>query len=346
MNTSCLPLLTALEQLHLLGRASSLRVRLGSSWRQLTALQTAQLSGRLLCGEREGPGLPPSLTWLCIENDSKLDGDEDGNLHPRRLDEGVSAALCCSQLRIPLHVAAISSCNPGATTVQRHAHLPCHCLLAPQVLAELPVLQSLMLAECGYSSSSLAAVSGLSSLARLALHTVSALPPPAALGALAHSLRALEVHSALSDFGADTLEAAMTALTALELLQLDLEVVDGVAPHMPLAIAHAPQLSAASHVALSFYSDEPGACQGLWHGAFPILPWDSVRWLALPLEAAFLLAFRLGAVEQLETLCLLLPGAGEQLEAALQLEVWLATDAWSSLWRFCCHPPASALPAV
>lgn len=76
--TSCLPPLTGMEELCLPGRDSSLKLRLGNSWRRLTALRSAHLSGQLLCTD-DGPGLLPSLTRLCIEGDlnateSELDG--------------------------------------------------------------------------------------------------------------------------------------------------------------------------------------------------------------------------------------------------------------------------------
>ena len=67
-STSCLPLLTALEELSLPWRPSSFCLHLDDSWRQLTALRSAWLSGHLLCSQR-GPALPPSLTWLRIEGD-------------------------------------------------------------------------------------------------------------------------------------------------------------------------------------------------------------------------------------------------------------------------------------
>ena len=76
LSAGCLPLLRALQQLRLEGRTSSLELRLDGSWRQLTALQDAHLSGCLVC-EGEGPALPPSLTRLCIEGDLEwfnLDG--------------------------------------------------------------------------------------------------------------------------------------------------------------------------------------------------------------------------------------------------------------------------------
>ena len=43
-------------------------MRLDDSWRQLTALRSAHLSGCLVC-TGDGPCLPPSLTRLCIEGD-------------------------------------------------------------------------------------------------------------------------------------------------------------------------------------------------------------------------------------------------------------------------------------
>ncbi len=75
-STGCLPLLTALQQLSLEGRSSNLQLRLDGSWRQLTALQEAHLSGHPVC-DGDGPCLPPSLTRLCIEGDLDWADDED-----------------------------------------------------------------------------------------------------------------------------------------------------------------------------------------------------------------------------------------------------------------------------
>lgn len=113
---SCLPLLTALEQLSMLGH-SSLDLRLGSSWRQLTALQGAELSGRLLC-EGSGPALPSSLEFLCIEGDwqGDVDGEADADVAEQsvHLDSRVSIAACmCAMLE--------DLCHSG---VQRHCLWP------------------------------------------------------------------------------------------------------------------------------------------------------------------------------------------------------------------------------
>ena len=89
-STSCLPLLTALEALHLPGRYSDFCLTLDGSWRQLTALRWAHLSGRLLC-TGSGPCLPPSLTKLRIEGDL-TDADADD---PPVLDENVSGCTKC-----------------------------------------------------------------------------------------------------------------------------------------------------------------------------------------------------------------------------------------------------------
>jgi hypothetical protein len=55
----CMPLFTALEKLHLPGRPCTIRLHLNDSWRQLTALRSAQLSGPLVC-VGDGPSCPPA----------------------------------------------------------------------------------------------------------------------------------------------------------------------------------------------------------------------------------------------------------------------------------------------
>ena len=85
-SSSCLPLLTALEELSLPGRPSSFCLHLDDSWRQLTALRSAGLSGRLSC-TGDGPALPPSLTRLCLEGDL---GDYDDEAELPRLEAQAS----------------------------------------------------------------------------------------------------------------------------------------------------------------------------------------------------------------------------------------------------------------
>lgn len=206
----------------------------------------------------------------------------------------------------------------------------------PQVLAGLPALRFLGLFDVAYEPASLAAVSGLTALTQLRMTRVKHLPPAEALVALAGQLRALTAHMPGSDANAGTLEAAVPQLTALQFLALQSEVVEGVAPRLAPAMAHLPRLTA---LALSY----TGAAarpwhQGLWYGPLPALPFATLRGLALPLEAALLAEIALPDVEQLETLCLLLPGPYGQLDS------WLDGDDWSALWRFVAtHPPLRRL---
>jgi hypothetical protein len=293
LSVSCVPLLTALEEMHLHGRNSSLQVRLDSSWRQLTALQRAQLSGRLEC-HGSGPCLPPSLQLLCIEGDWRgiPQLDEDGGPLLQQLD--------------------------------------------PRVLAELPALDTLVLHATAYESNSLAAVSSLTALTRLGLLGAAQLPPGPALAALSPSLRTLEVHGAVLGADVDRLELGLQAMTGLSTLKLSFEWFGGEeAERLSPDLSHMTELR---HLALSFYSTQQGAWHGLWPDPLPALPWASLRWLALPLQAALELFASLVDAQQLETLCLLLPGAGGQLDA------WLASDAWPDFWQsIAIHPPLRCL---
>lgn len=200
------------------------------------------------------------------------------------------------------------------------------------MLAGLPALRCFELCSSVYTSGSLAAISSLTTITRLRLDRVESLPPQEALAALAGSLRVLEVHSLTLNTRA--LNDGIQVLTGLESLALDLADWEDHSPSVPPAVAALPQLQRCS---LTFYCMDSGApLQGAWLPPLAALPFDSLRWLALPLQLALASQPVLAQAHRLHTLCLELS----------EMETSDAYDSgqWAGFWRFVAsHPPLRCL---
>lgn len=212
------------------------------------------------------------------------------------------------------------------------------------MLAGLPALRSFELAESNYTTDSLAAMSSLTALSRLALLRVDNLPPAEALAALAPSLRVLEVHSVVDEM--DDFNSILQGLTALESLALDFGLWEE-ADLVPPALAG---LSRLRRLSLSCYSAPPNApviinsLQGTWPAAPPALPPSSLRCLALPLPLALALSGSLAASQQLDTLCLLLPSKYAHFEGREWPMLWHFVASHPSLRRLLHEAPAHSQP--
>ena len=342
----CLPLLSALEELHLPGRHSTFRLHLDDSWRQLTALRSAHLSGCLVC-TGDGPVLPPSLTRLCIEGDPADFGTEPepelaANVSVRAW-QGCTCS-CCGQYAGPLHGkvqhngrwaeqrSALRD-RPACSICSKSTELttPCHPSppLPPQVLAGLPALRCFELRNSAYPDDSLAAVSRLTTLTRLVVDCVDYPPPLHALAALAGNLRALEVRSGFGSH--DLLDEALQALTGLERLALNLATWEDCPPWVPPSLALLPRLHRCS---LSFYDVTGAPLQASCLPPLAALPFGSLRWLALPLELAVASHSTLAQAGQLHTLCLQLSEMDSPCNAG----------PWSAFWQLLAtHPPLRCL---
>lgn len=201
-------------------------------------------------------------------------------------------------------------------------------VVAPQVLAGLPALRCFELSESQYTGEDLAALSALTALTRLGLSRVEALPLPEALAALAGSLRALEIHSAVAVNQHAILDAYSEALTGLESLALDFGATPTITRlWLPPATAQLPRLHS---LALSSYAARnTHVTPGGWPGALPACI-STLRWLALPLELALPSLAALADAQHLQTLCVLLPPKAASFDAGQ----------WSALWEFVAtHPP-------
>ena len=213
----------------------------------------------------------------------------------------------------------------SATEPRSSCRLPAE---PPQVLAGLPALRCLELCDSAYSSGSLAAISSLTALTRLALCIVKVCPPVEALAALAPSRRALEVHGRCGRAG--DLDRAIGVLTALESLALDFGAGRFTGPEVPSAVMGLPKLQ---RLSLSYYSIS--SQQAPRTPPTPALPLSHLHWVALPLVVALRLTGLLEQARSLETLCLLLPPASTVMDA----------ECWSAFWQFVAtHPPLRSLP--
>jgi hypothetical protein len=199
------------------------------------------------------------------------------------------------------------------------------------VLAGLPALRCLELSDSSYTSDSLAAVSGLTALTRLALHQVDHFPPAEALAALAPSLRELEVLGVVDN---EVLNSCVQAFSGLESLALDLgfDVHEDLIMHLRPAALQLPGLRRLAVCAYESTTGSPGSA--LLLSRLPAGPYlQGLRCLALPLAPAVNSHPLLAQAPQLHTLCLQLP----------DMKAIYESHHWPAFWHFLAtHLPCAA----